>query len=138
MTIRPAWSWLILLLTFPVAQAGSAEALLDADLVSAIVGVAAATRPDGVVRVSWPRTAVPKPEGAWFFEYGKKVSVPSGDWSRLRVEVRGTRFAVSFNGEHLFELEDDTFSAPGRVGLWTTADSVTAFDDLNIKSYDAE
>ncbi len=78
-----------------------------------------------------------KPEGAWFFENRNKVPVRSGVSGTLRVEVRGTRFAVSFSGEHMFELEDDTFSEPGRVGLWTKADSVTAFDDLSIKSYDA-
>ena len=30
----------------------------------------------------------------------------------------------------LFEVEDSTFSKPGKVGLWTKADSVTYFDDF--------
>jgi hypothetical protein len=39
---------------------------------------------------------------------------------------------VYFNGTKLFEVEDSTFSQPGRVGLWTKADSVTQFDDLTV------
>jgi len=35
---------------------------------------------------------------------------------------------VIFNGKPLFEVEDATFREGGRVGLWTKADSVTAFD----------
>jgi hypothetical protein len=32
----------------------------------------------------------------------------------------------------LFEADDDTFDSAGRVGLWTKADSVTWFDDLEV------
>jgi hypothetical protein len=77
-----------------------------------------------------------KPIGAGMLAYGKKVDVPSGAWSTLRVEAKGNRFAVSLNGQHLFDVEDDTFRDPGRVGLWTKADSVTAFDDLEIEPHD--
>jgi hypothetical protein len=60
--------------------------------------------------------------------YGVKVAVPANQWHTLRVEFVGTRFSVIFNGKPLFEVEDATFSQGGRVGLWTKADSVTAFD----------
>lgn len=79
-----------------------------------------------------------KPEGAWFFSYGAKASVPGNQWSTLRVIVTGDRFAVWLNDEHLFDVEDDTFQAAGKVGLWTKADSVTAFDDLTMTSYEPE
>ncbi len=74
-----------------------------------------------------------KPKDAWFFSYGKKAPVPAQRWSTLRVGVRGQEFSVWLNGEHLFDVEDDTFSGPGKVGLWTKADSVTAFDSLTAK-----
>jgi hypothetical protein len=77
-----------------------------------------------------------KPVGAGLFAYGEDAPVPSGRWSRLRVEARGRRFAVSLDGRHLFDVEDGTFREPGRVGLWTKADSVTAFDDLAIEPLD--
>jgi hypothetical protein len=42
----------------------------------------------------------------------------------------GTRFKVVFNEKPLFEVEDATFGDAGMVGLWTKADSVTAFDSF--------
>ena len=75
--------------------------------------------------------------GSWF-AYGKKAPVPGGAWSVLRLRAQGNHFAVWLNGEHLFDVEDETFSGAGKVGLWTKADSVTAFDDFSIKSYDAD
>jgi hypothetical protein len=64
--------------------------------------------------------------------YGKKGTVPSGQWSTLRILVRGNLFEVHHNSKKLYEVEDDTFKDAGRVGLWTKADSVTYFDDLTI------
>lgn len=77
-----------------------------------------------------------KPVGAGFFAYGTKVAVPPGQWSTLRVEAKGKRFSVSLGGQHLFDVDDETFPGPGKVGLWTKADSVTAFDRLTIEPLD--
>jgi len=63
--------------------------------------------------------------------YGINVSVPANQWLRLRVDFRGSRFRVLYNGKQLFEVEDATFSDAGKVGLWTKADSVTLFDEIN-------
>jgi len=60
--------------------------------------------------------------------YGVNTAVPANQWHALRVEFVGTRFKVIFNDKALFEVEDATFAAPGMVGLWTKADSVTAFN----------
>jgi hypothetical protein len=62
--------------------------------------------------------------------YGVDVKVPSGQWQTLRVEFAGAQFRVLLDGRELFKVEDHTFTQPGKVGLWTKADSVTAFDDL--------
>jgi hypothetical protein len=59
--------------------------------------------------------------------YGVKVPVPANQWHTLRVDFAGTRFKVTFNGKALFEVEDATFAGAGMMGLWTKADSVTAF-----------
>lgn len=48
------------------------------------------------------------------------------------------RFAVWLNGKHLFDVEDGTFANAGKIGLWTKADSVTAFDDLRAVSAASE
>jgi hypothetical protein len=62
--------------------------------------------------------------------YGKKSDVPTGQWSTLRVVANGRLSEVYFNGVKLYEVEDATFTQPGKVGVWTKADSVTQFDDL--------
>jgi len=77
-----------------------------------------------------------KPVDGGLFAYGKKAPVPGQTWGVLRVVARGDRFSVHLNGNHLFDVEDATFSDAGRVGLWTKADSVTAFDELRIESLD--
>ena len=64
------------------------------------------------------------------FGYGVDAKVPSRKWSTLRVEFSGKLFTVFFNGEKLFEVEDETFKDAGGVGVWTKADSVTLFDDF--------
>jgi len=64
--------------------------------------------------------------------YGKKVKVPRGEWSALRVTAQGKLFTVYFNDQRLYEVEDETFKEAGKIGLWTKADSVTHFDDLRV------
>lgn len=64
--------------------------------------------------------------------YGAKAPVPKQMWSTLAVSVRGNRFSVTLNGARLYEVEDQTFTKPGRIGVWTKADSVTWFADLRI------
>jgi hypothetical protein len=61
-----------------------------------------------------------------------KHPVPANEWSVLKVQFRGPLFSVYFNHRRLFEVQDTTFRQPGKVGLWTKADSVTYFDDFRI------
>ena len=56
--------------------------------------------------------------------------VAPGSWHTLRVEFAGTRIAVSLDGKRAIEFEDKHLSGAGAVGVWTKADSVTAFDDF--------
>jgi hypothetical protein len=76
-----------------------------------------------------------KPVGSGFLAYGKKAQVPHGRWSTLRVVVTRDRSAVYLNGEHLFAVEDNTFTGAGKIGIWTKADSMISFDDLHVISY---
>jgi len=59
-----------------------------------------------------------------------KMQVASGTWHTLRVDFNGNHFTVTFDGKHLFDVEDTTFTEAGKVGVWTKADSVTLFDDF--------
>ena len=62
--------------------------------------------------------------------YGVKETVASGQWHTLRVEFAGNHFKLTFDGNHLFDVTDTTFTDAGKVGVWTKADSVTLFDDF--------
>ena len=56
--------------------------------------------------------------------------VAPGAWHTLRVEFAGTRITVSLDGRRVIDLDDSHIAGPGAVGVWTKADSVTAFDDF--------
>ncbi len=58
------------------------------------------------------------------------AKVPANKWHALRVDFQGSHFIVSYNGQKAIEWDDDTFKEAGKVGLWTKADSVIAFDDF--------
>ena len=54
--------------------------------------------------------------------------VAHGIWHTLRVEFAGTRIAVALDGKAAIEFDDKHIGGAGAVGVWTKADSVTAFD----------
>ena len=59
------------------------------------------------------------------------VQVASGQWHSLRAVAQGDHIVCYFNGQKLIDTYDAAYSK-GKVGLWTKADSVTAFDDLTV------
>jgi hypothetical protein len=63
---------------------------------------------------------------------GVKHPMPANSWSILKVSVRGPRFQVFVDHRRVLDGQDRTFSAPGRVGLWTSADSIIYFDDFRV------
>lgn len=62
---------------------------------------------------------------------GADAKVTSGQWHTLRVVARGDHIVCYFDGQKLIDVHDATYTK-GKVGLWTKADSVTAFDDLTV------
>jgi hypothetical protein len=61
------------------------------------------------------------------------ADISSGQWHTLRFEAKGNHLKASFDGKVVVEVNDTTFSEAGKVGLWTKADSVSAFADLKIE-----
>jgi hypothetical protein len=57
--------------------------------------------------------------------------VPANVWHLLRVEFQGRQVKVLLDGKLYIESNDSHIEGPGAVGLWTKADSVTAFDDFS-------
>ena len=62
----------------------------------------------------------------------QNVKVASNVWHTLRVEAMGEHFVVSYDGKRVLDAKDGTFKDAGKVGLWTKADSVIAFDDFSV------
>ncbi len=81
----------------------------------------------------------------YYVKNGKRQSLKSADlkvtpqaWHTLKVVSHKNVFTLYFDGKEVLTTHDNTFSQPGRVGLWTKADSVTYFDDFEVKSYDTK
>jgi hypothetical protein len=64
---------------------------------------------------------------------GTNTKVAPNIWHTLGLKAEGDRFTVSYDGSELFTARDATFAEPGKVALWTKADSVTHFDSLTIR-----
>jgi hypothetical protein len=62
-----------------------------------------------------------------------RVKTPAlGQWHTLRLVAVGDHMQAWLDGTLYLDHRDSRFKA-GRVGLWTKADSITAFDDLTIR-----
>ena len=53
-------------------------------------------------------------------------------WHTLRVTHRGCHLTIFYDDKQVFALCDKTFQE-GTIGLWTKADAVTYFDDLQLQ-----
>jgi hypothetical protein len=62
-----------------------------------------------------------------------RVAAPAlGQWHAMQLVAVGDHLQAWLNSTLLLDHRDSRFKA-GRVGLWTKADSITAFDDLVIR-----
>ena len=59
------------------------------------------------------------------------VKMPANQWHTIRVVAKGDHITCWFDGKQLIDAHDKTYST-GKIGLWTKADSVIAFDDLAV------
>jgi hypothetical protein len=74
----------------------------------------------------------------YYTERGRRITlkyvnapVAPNVWHVLRAEFRGTRIRVLLDGKAYIEQDDSHIGGAGAVGVWTKADSVTAFDDFS-------
>jgi hypothetical protein len=66
-----------------------------------------------------------------------EINVSGQEWHTLGIAARDDRLTIFFDGRELFVAVDRRFPGPpGRVGLWTKADSMTWFESLKIGSLD--
>jgi len=78
----------------------------------------------------------------YYYDRGRRmitsadVKAPAlGQWHQLRVTANRDRIQGWLNDQPLIDQRDPRFAA-GRIGLWTKADSITAFDDLTVLPID--
>ena len=57
--------------------------------------------------------------------------VAGNTWHTLRVDFSGRSIKVALDGKTYIDLDDAHLSGGGAVGVWTKADSTTAFDDFS-------
>ena len=67
---------------------------------------------------------------------GVDANVSAREWHTLGIAARDDRFIILFDGRELFGATDGRLSGPGRVGLWTKADSATWFESIKIRPLD--
>jgi 3-keto-disaccharide hydrolase len=75
----------------------------------------------------------------YYYDRGRRqiatasVKAPAlGQWHTIRLVAVGDHLQAWLNGTLALDHHDSRLKS-GRVGLWTKADSVTAFDDLTIR-----
>jgi hypothetical protein len=66
----------------------------------------------------------------------KYVDAPvrANTWHTLSVEFAGAQIRVSLDGKAYIDQSDNHIAGAGAVGVWTKADSVTAFDDFTFQA----
>jgi len=65
---------------------------------------------------------------------GVNVPVRVGKTQQLGARIEGDAIKISFEGRPLINVSDRTIQGSGAIGLWTKADSLTAFYELTISA----
>jgi hypothetical protein len=60
------------------------------------------------------------------------VTAKTGTWHEITVTMAGDHIQCSFDGKKCLDVNDGTFNAAGKVGLWTKSDAQTHFDDFRV------
>lgn len=66
-----------------------------------------------------------------------KIPMDSGRWYTLEIRAMGDQLAVDWEGRTLVTASDDRYKK-GTIGLWAKADSVSAFDQVEVHVLDGD
>jgi hypothetical protein len=61
-----------------------------------------------------------------------EIKTPYKSWHKIRIETNSEELKVYFDKKLVLNTRDKTFLQPGFIGLFTTADTVCAFDNLKV------
>lgn len=59
-------------------------------------------------------------------------TVAPGRWHELRADAVGDHIEIFWEGRKIIDARDTTLPGPGKVGIWTKADSVTYFKEIRV------
>jgi hypothetical protein len=61
-----------------------------------------------------------------------EAKVSYGTWHKLKIQISGAELTVLFDGKVALSTKNKELSQSGKVGFFTTADSICAFDDWSV------
>jgi len=64
------------------------------------------------------------------FQLGSAKVPGDTNWHTLRITMQGEKIKCTVDGAYAIEIEDASIRGFGRIGLWSKADAVSYFDDL--------
>jgi len=64
----------------------------------------------------------------------EEITVKAGAWHTLKIRHVGDRIECFLDDKQVLEGKDDALPKAGKVGLWTKADAVTYFDQLQLRT----
>jgi len=60
------------------------------------------------------------------------IRIQTGEWHSISIKMTDNHLQCFYNDKKYLDVVDDTFKNGGKIGLWTKADAVTYFDNLEI------
>jgi hypothetical protein len=77
--------------------------------------------------------AVPlAPRGRPAAAFAVHHNVNADTWGILKVVFKGPVLSVYYDHRRILQVEDHSYTGPGKVGLWTREDSLAFFDNFQI------
>ena len=64
--------------------------------------------------------------------YSASNKMKLGEFLGIETTNEGIKITAILDNTTVVEVEDETFSEEGMIGLWTKADAVTAFDEFEV------
>ena len=61
-----------------------------------------------------------------------RLKATSNEWHTIKIIARSDQIQCFYDGQPYLEVTDNTFQK-GKLGLWTKADAMTYFDDLEVR-----
>jgi hypothetical protein len=60
----------------------------------------------------------------------ERLDLPEGQWFTVSIRHAGTKIECFLNGTKHLDVNDATFPAAGKVGVWSKADAISHFDQF--------